>query len=159
RDVSWQPDLETALDRVLAFRSGGQPQTAASVRTSHRHPFFEQLERLAAEGSLTAGSPGLPGDVANLLGGNEAFAALLLAAGWDAAALLLHHSTADLSRLPGWFAEGITRAQWANRSSSAALASVLQQPRTPALDLVAGELLAAVGRRADALERLRSATH
>jgi thioredoxin-like negative regulator of GroEL len=156
RPVSWQPDLEDAIDHVLTFRSGRPSRPLAATYRKDQHPFFNQLEQLASAGSLTRGSTALPADVARLLSGNEAFAALLLAAGWDEAALMLHHGETDLSRLPGWFGEGILRAQWANRGKHVALANVLRQRRTPSLDLVMGELLVAEGRRAEGLERLQS---
>jgi len=71
--------------------------------------------------------------------------------------LLLHRPGANLSQLPAWFADGLVRAMWKNRGASTALAAALRQPRSPALDLVIGEILLAEGRRPEALERFRSA--
>ena len=58
-----------------------RPATPAMTRQS-RHPFFEQLELLAADGNLSAGAAGLPDDVARLLGSKEVFSAALFMAGW-----------------------------------------------------------------------------
>jgi tetratricopeptide (TPR) repeat protein len=157
RNVSWQPDLEDALDRVLTFRAGQPQRPPAEGPPAGRHPFFVRLEQLAASGDLAPGTPGMPADLARLLGGTEAVPAALLAAGWDEAALLLHRRDADLSGLPGWYVEGLARALRDNRGVLPALAFVEQQPRTPALDLLAGELLLKEGRGAEALDRLRSA--
>jgi thioredoxin-like negative regulator of GroEL len=157
RSVSWQPDLEDALGRILAYRAGRPQRPAPSAEPAGRHPFFEQLERLAAEGILAPGAPGLPADVARLLGGKEVFSAALLAAGWDEAALRLHRPESDLTRLPGWYNERLTQAIWSNRSALAALNFTVGQPRTPGIDFVAGELLVNAGRDAEALVRLRSA--
>jgi thioredoxin-like negative regulator of GroEL len=157
RNVSWQPDLEDALGRILAYRAGRPQRPASQAEPAGRHPFFEQLECLAADGSLSPGAPGLPADVARLLGGKEVFSAALLAAGWDEAALRLHHPESDLTGLPGWYNERLTRAIWANRSERAAVNFTVGQPHTPGIDLVAGELLVNAGRDAEALARLRSA--
>ncbi len=157
RRASWQPELVAALDRVLAFRAGARVREEPAAAGPVRHPFFAQLECLAAEGKLSPGAAGLPEDVRRLLAGDEAFAAACLAAGWDEAALLLHHPDADLSTLPGWYADGLARAVWANRGAGEALAFVRGQTRAKTLDLVAGELLLAAGRRTEAIERLRAA--
>ncbi len=157
RNVSWQPDLEDALDRVLTFRAGQAQRPAARGLPAGRHPFFAQLEQLAASGDLAPGAPRLPADLARLLAGTEAVPAALLAAGWDEAAFLLHRRDADLSGLPGWYVEGLARAVRDNRGVLAALAFVERQPRTAALDLLAGELLLKEGRDGEGLDRLRSA--
>lgn len=158
RHTSWEPDLDDALDRVLTYRAGEAPHTPKQSVGRGRHPLFVQLDRLAAEGNLTPGATGIPDDLKRLLGGDEAFAAVVLAAGWSEAALQLHHPNADLSQLPGWYCEALVRALWENRGAPAALQLVLRQPRSPELDLVAGELLVAAGRGADGLARFRSAT-
>jgi thioredoxin-like negative regulator of GroEL len=155
--VCWQPDLEQAIVRILDYRAGRPQRPSAEASTANPHPFFEQLERLATDGGLSRGSAACPDDVAQLLDSKEAFSAALLAAGWDEGALRLHHQEADLTRLPGWFNEALTRAMWSNRSALAALNFTLGQPKTPGLDLVAGELLVYSGREAEALPRLRSA--
>jgi hypothetical protein len=158
RNVSWQPDLEEALDLVLAFRAGQWLHPRPDARThGPRHPFFDGLERRAADGTLNPQAPAPGDDVRRLLASDEALSATFLAAGWDEAALLLHRTWADVSKLPAWFADGLVRAMWANRGSRAALHFVLEQPRSATLDFVAGELLAAEGRGPEALERLRAA--
>jgi tetratricopeptide (TPR) repeat protein len=157
RHVSRDPDLEDALDLVLTYRAGQSPQASSETARIGRPFFFRQLELLASSGSLSQNSPDLPGDVKRLLGSDEALAAVLLAAGWDEAALQFHHANADLSQLPGWFVDRLVRAMWANHGAAAALAIVRKQPRNTGLDLVAGELLLASGRGAEALERLQSA--
>jgi thioredoxin-like negative regulator of GroEL len=157
RSVCWQPDLEEAIVRILDYRAGRPQRPSAQAGAAKPHPFFEQLKRLAADGGLSRGSAGCPDDLAQLLGSKEAFSAALLAAGWDEAALRLHHPEADLTRFPAWFNEALTRAMWSNRSELAALNFTLGHPQTPGLDLVAGELLVRAGREAEALPRLRSA--
>lgn len=156
RSVSWQPDLEDALLRILEYRTGHSARPATQVEPA-RHPFFKQLERLATDGKLSANAAGVPADVAQLLGSREAFSAALLAAGWDEAALRLHRPDSDLTRLPAWYNERLTQAMWTNRSALAALNFTIGQPRTPGVDCVAGELLLHAGRDAEALVRLRAA--
>ncbi len=158
RHVSRDPDLEDALDLVLAYRVGQSPHPSEATARTPRSAFFRQLQHWAADGSLSPGSPALPDDVKRLLGGDEAFAAVLLGAGWDEAALGFHRANADLSRLPGWFARDLVRATWANRGAGPALALVQKQASEPGLDLMTGELLLATGHGPEALERLRSAT-
>jgi thioredoxin-like negative regulator of GroEL len=162
--MSWRPDLANAIDRVLSLRTGKRQRPAAGVSRSRRHPFFEQLEALAGEGNWSAGegnsdagATALPDDVQRLLHSKEAVAATLLAAGWDEAALAIHHPGVDLSPFPAWYAEGLMRARWTNHGIDAALARAWREPRCPAADLVVGEMLVAERRDADALERLRSA--
>jgi thioredoxin-like negative regulator of GroEL len=162
--MSWRPDLANALDRVLSLRTGKRQRPGAGVFRLRRHPFFEQLEALAGEGNWsggegnsTAGAAGLPDDVQRLLHSEEAVAAILLAAGWNEAALAMHHAGVDLSSFPAWYPEGLMRARWVNHGAGAALARARREPPCPAADLVVGEMLVAERRDADALERLRSA--
>jgi tetratricopeptide (TPR) repeat protein len=157
REESWEPDLEDALERILDFRAGSAPGAVPVRKGTREHLFFRQLESLAAQGRLVRGGDDMPDDVAKILTSDAAIPAALIAAGWNEAALDMLCPGADLSRAPDWLAEGLARARRASRGSSAALRWVLHQPRSAALDLVAGELLVECGRGQEALERLRAA--
>jgi hypothetical protein len=116
-DHSWQPDLERALARIVAYRADRSLATDLPPATSSpTHPFFEQVEKLAQGRRLFKQSPDVPEDLADLLASPEADAAALLAAGWTAAAVRLHNPDADLDRLPAWYRAGITAAVAASRT-------------------------------------------
>jgi tetratricopeptide (TPR) repeat protein len=150
--VSWASDLEDALDRVLTLRAGNPTHAASVPPDADLHPFYRQLQTVGTDASV------LPDDMRRLIGGEEAFSAVLLAAGWDEAALLLHRPNSDLSVLPPWFGDRLIRVMWKNRGTRTALAAALQQPHSAVLDLVIGELLLAEGRGTEALERFRTAS-
>jgi tetratricopeptide (TPR) repeat protein len=109
-DWSWRPDLHAALRRVLAFRGrGGRPDPERGGGPAH--PFFRQLKELDARGALRADAGEVPGDVRRLLEEDqEAYAAVFLAAGWWEAARRFHYPGADLSRLPPWVKDEMTKA-------------------------------------------------
>jgi tetratricopeptide (TPR) repeat protein len=110
RPGAWRPDVETALARVLHYRKRGRLPSAVGQGPPPAHPFFRQLENLAVRGELGRESDAVPADLKELLDGDEAFAAVFLAAGWREAACRFHQPDADLAKLPAWFRAEMARA-------------------------------------------------
>lgn len=152
--VSWNPELETALTRILNYRRSGkfksdtadQPVTFEDAKapvqptnpeTKFSHILFAQLDQLANE----KGDPNIPEDLKELLQGKEAFTAAFLAAGWNEAALALHQLAVLPSDYPDWVPVLITQAYRLNKSNEQALKFALAQKQTPGLSLMIGELM------------------
>ena len=74
-----------------------------------------------------------------------------------AAPARLHHAESDLTHLPAWYNERLTRVLWTNRSALAALNFTIGQPHTPGIDGVAGGAGQRGRRDAEAIVRLRTA--
>lgn len=154
---SWQPELETALLRILSFRqkqslnpgSLNRPQAA----NTNRHEFFSQLSRLATE-QKTNSRLEVPLEVANLLRGPDAFAAAFLAAGWREAALNLCQPNTCPTNEPAWFSYGLAQALRENRTPTAAYEFLSRQNQNPELQLLTAEMLIADGRAGDGYQRL-----
>jgi len=154
---SWNPDLEKALERVLAYRlEKPQPMDAnafgASGRnTEQRHQLFEQLERIAMREKP---DPKLD----RLLRSDEAFAAVFMAGGWMEAALQLRGKGAIPEGIPDWYIYGVTQSLRFNRDAKAALAFARSQRPTPEMTLLTGEILLANKERAASIEMLEPLT-
>jgi Flp pilus assembly protein TadD len=158
RTQSWQPDLETALRRILSYRTDGvlnprnQPILTLSAPADQLHPFFVELDTLAhaeREGQLT-----MPPEMERLLHGDAAFAAAMLATGWSEAALNLWAPTGNCHGWPDYFAYGYTQALRVNRGIEPALAFAQKQAGTPALNLLIGELQLAEGKTGEGRQTL-----
>jgi hypothetical protein len=155
---SWEPELETALRRILSYRIDGvfnprgQPILALSTPPDQLHPFFVELDSLAK--AERDGRLDLPPEMERLLHGDGCFAAAMLAAGWGEAALRLRPADENCDGLPDWFAYGYTQALRVNRGVRPALAFAPPQKATPELDLLVGELLLADGQAEAGRQRL-----
>ncbi len=157
--TSWYPELEIALKRTMNYRQNGSlkldtadmpPETLSSVLPKEAvHPFFIQLEELAASGDLE-----VPKDVQELLKSKEAFSAIFLAAGWTEAGLALHSTPVIPNEFPDWVASTLTQALQQNRSVVEAMEFASIQKPTPELSLQIAELLIAGGNADAALEKL-----
>lgn len=156
--VSWQPDLQAALARILHYRQKrsfnpeGLIYTSATPKTD-QHQLFSALATLS-ERERSAGRVAVPADLDALLRGPDAFAAAFLAAGWREAALNLCPSENCPTNEPAWFAYGLANALRANRSPSAARDFLAHQPPAPELQLLAAEMLVADGKTSDGLKLL-----
>lgn len=142
--LAWEPDLETALRRILSYRVDGvlnprnQPVLTLMRPKEQLHPFFVQLDELAQaerEKHLT-----MPPDLDRLLRGEQAFAAAMVEAGWPEAALRLRSGDGALDDLPSWVAYGFAQALRLNRGDTPAIAYAEKQHPTPELNLLIGEL-------------------
>ncbi|MBN2310748.1 MAG: DUF4114 domain-containing protein [Candidatus Hydrogenedentes bacterium] len=122
-DRSWHEALELALIRVLTFRRLGfmDPSLTGSAPDPRRqaapHPFFGLLGRWT-KGQLDP----VPDDLVRLLQTDNAFAATLLAAGWDEAGLLLWRTPIEPGQAPPWLAAAAARALKHNRGTDQARA-------------------------------------
>lgn len=114
---SWHPDLEIGLFHMVTYRrlgfvdpKIGRPESQSPTQ----HRLFEHLHAWAAR--ETAPLP----EIERLIRGEEAFAAALLAAGWNEAALQLRRVPLSRSEYPSWYLEELARAIRTNRGESAA---------------------------------------
>lgn len=156
RARSWEPDLETALARILYFRSRqslAAPDVANAVTSTNCHSFFKELEKWGRTGQGGREKTPVPSDLAGLLKSRNAFAAAFMAAGWREAALALA-STQTETEVPAWFAYGFAQCLRFNRGNRAALDYLARQPRTPELTVLTGELLLADHRPAEGWREL-----
>lgn len=144
--ISWNPELEQALKRILIFRKVGvfsiesyppiiSPNPSLSAT---KEGFFNELELLARGPKKDIDA--VPKDLQALLTSNEVFSAAFLAAGWFEAALQLHTLRVLPANFPSWVAYDYTQALQANRSNLEALQFAKMQQATPALSLLVGEL-------------------
>ncbi|TNJ36977.1 hypothetical protein [Prosthecochloris vibrioformis] len=137
---SWNPELERALERVLAFRLE-RPQSididsffAHTPKNSRKHQLFAQLEEMAT--SSTA-SP----ELSRLMQSEEAFAAVFMAGGWLEAALQLHEMEIIPADFPEWVAYGITQSLRFNRGNSEALAFARKQLQTKNMSMLMADIM------------------
>lgn len=165
--VSWNPQLEQALKKIILYRETGKlnpeettqreiENKAGTQSVAKNLPaFYEQLQNFA---QLEQTDPAfqMPSDVQSLLKGPEAFSAALLASGWYEAALGLHTLTVIPKSYPDWYAYEITKGLQSNRGISQALEFATLQNPTPTLNLLIGELLIASNNPDAAIDRLSS---
>ena len=168
--ASWNPLLEQSLKRILLFRkSGAFTEEANKVIIedfkSQNKPYsitvpkdtpllFAQLE-FFSQNPPSEKTP-LPENLTELLKGPEAFSAILLAAGWDEAAIALHQLAVIPKSYPDWYAFEYTEALKRNRSHDAAMQFALKQNLTPAISMLLGEMLIADKKPHDALKYLNN---
>jgi hypothetical protein len=156
RSKSWQLDLESAMLRVLTYRKTGELKLPLGVNIAlstalpkTRHQLFEQLDAFTKDPKQS-----MPPDLAKLLHGKNAFAAIFLASGWAEAALALPHEDPVPDGLPEWLAYGLTQATRFNRGNPAALEFASHQRSTPPLELLTGEILLGDGKFDEGLRKL-----
>jgi hypothetical protein len=156
--VSWQPDLQAVLARILHYRQKhsfnpeGLIYTSATPAAS-QHQFFTTLAELAKR-EHTEGRVAVPADFDALLRGPDAFAAAFLAAGWREAALNLCSPENCPTNEPVWFAYGIANALRENRGAAAAQNFLAHRQPAPELQLLAAEMLIADGKTREGIDRL-----
>lgn len=163
KSVSWNPELELALKRILAYRATGslQVEQAPSSPTSPKlieqpkqqfsqpnievkpwqSNLYNQLNDLAQASALETKKKEMPPDIKALLLSKEAFAGAFLTAGWFEAALAMHAMPIIPNEFPEWVAFGLTQAMRLNRPTDEALQFITKQKYSDALQLIAGELL------------------
>jgi tetratricopeptide (TPR) repeat protein len=172
RPVSWCPELETNLHRVLLFRQTGsfsiigsdvkQESTESTVainkQKEQQHLFFNELDSLVAE---LAENPTkrLDAELIDFLTGDEAIAAVFYAAGWLEAGLQMHRLDVLPASYPEWVSYAVAQSLRYNRGSDAALSFIKKQHSTPALQMLEGELLVATGDIDAGVLRLAEAAH
>lgn len=157
---SWQPDLELALWRILSFRDNGDinpaggPAIPPARDNRIDHSLFKELESWSHAERMRRTTDAAPPELVALFRSEEAFAAAFLAAGWLEAALQLRRLETVPDDFPGWVAYGMTQAFRQNRGNAAALAYAERQPKTPALEVLIGELLLADEKVEEGMARL-----
>ena len=155
---SWQPDLESALVRILhyryqkSFNPNGYFYISATP-AANQHQFFGTLQTLAAR-ERADGRVTVPADLDALLRGPDAFAAAFIAAGWREAALNLCAVDTTPTNEPSWFAYGMAEALRMNENNAAAEKFIARQQPDPALKLLAAEMLIADGKSQEGVNRL-----
>lgn len=125
--ASIHPLLFSGLKQTLAFRLRAPLVETSSNAKSH--PLFAQLN-----------NPPFSKELEKLLASDEAFTALLLAAGWNEAAIREHKLALLPQEFPKWVAFSFTQALNENRGTEAALQFATAQPETPQLSLLIGTL-------------------
>jgi len=158
RANSWEPDLETAVLRILQYRQKRTLQVSTAglnpVGGTNQHQFLIDLNRAAvAEAAGTKGA--INPELDAVLRGPDAFAAAFLAVGWREAALQLHRPGHPATAHPMWLAYGFAESLRSNRDAAAALEFLAQQAPSPELELLKGELLIQLQKSDEGLARLR----
>jgi hypothetical protein len=163
--TSWDPALENALKRILAYRKTGffdveEANIPNDHLDPHAHdvdlpPFFQEIEELANLSHANVLRHKVPDDLHELLISKEVFAVAFLSAGWLEAGLNLRALTHIPEQLPEWVSVMEAKALEQNRSFLEALEYAEVQPHTPALTLFAAELLISGGDALRALEKLK----
>jgi thioredoxin-like negative regulator of GroEL len=152
--VSWNPQLQEALKRILTFRQTGQlaavghSQSLTPSLNSPLPPFYQQLAEWTDREAF------MPGDLKSLLTGSEVFSAALFASGWAEAGLQLSHLAKIPVTYPEWVAVDFTQALRVTKGPKAALEFATKQAAHPALTLLMGELYLASSRYEEALAQL-----
>lgn len=142
--VSWSPELEMMLKRVLSYKKTGSfisLQREFSDRAASSRPPFEESLSLLASKELNGESIEVPQSLQLLLKSDEAFSAAFLAAGWLRAALELNKMDILPDAMPEWLAYGLAQALRYTKGAKEALEFSIQQKQTPAIELFIGELL------------------
>lgn len=166
--VSWYPELEVALKRVMNYRKNG----SLKIETAQLPPdglisrlpesaipdFFKQLDELAIDPASDQTKKEIPADIKALLDSKEAIAAVFLAAGWHEAGIELHVLPIIPNDFPAWVSFSITQGLYHNRSSLEALEFATVQRPSPELSLLTAELMIAGGDSDSALTRLNKLT-
>ncbi|NGX42600.1 MAG: hypothetical protein K940chlam7_00880 [Chlamydiae bacterium] len=152
--ISWNPELELALQRILTYRKTGSLQLEESFSgtgDNHRelYPFFQQLEEIASKTTSQ-----VPEELHNLLTSKEVFSAVFIAAGWFEAGLQLHVLPVIPKEFPDWVPTTILETLYKYRSSQEAYEFVELQEPSPDLSLLAAELMISGGDTDTALEKL-----
>lgn len=158
--TSWNPELEVALKRVLAYRNTGSlklnPSDFPPKELSYKKPketessLFQDLEELAQEEENQA----VPEGMRNLLLSKEIFSALFIAAGWNEIGLKLHTLAVIPNDFPDSVVLGLAKAIQENRSSLEAMEFAAVQEPSPELTLYVAELQIAGGDSEEALQKL-----
>jgi hypothetical protein len=157
---SWNPDIETALKRVLAYRIwGALPRMDEEIpvedsNTALKHQFFNQLNLLARADAKNSKTGKIPAGLDQLMRSDEAFAAVFMAGGWIEAALQLHRMPVLPGNFPDWVAYGLTQSQRFNRGNKAALEFAGKQKLSPVMELLMAELMVAAGQAKEGLKKL-----
>lgn len=153
--VSWAPNLEIALKRILQYRKSGSiildPSSSPIIAKNSKEndeeklpTFFKELEKLAKEGE-TENNKQLPDDIKSLLSSPEVFTIALLSEGWNEAALQLHTIEVYPETFPQWAVIGMTEAFKVNKGNIKALEFATMQKQTPELSFLIGETLISEG--------------
>ncbi|GAB4235219.1 MAG: hypothetical protein Tsb0021_14690 [Chlamydiales bacterium] len=149
KERSVNPELETALQRILQYRKTGHLSTGLPVviqtdkeADTAKIPFFRQLEELAwrQEKSKKKEEVEIPSGLEALLKSKDAFATAFLVTGWLEAALALQDLKVIPEEFPNWVSFDFTQALRENRGVNKAIAFAQQQPSSPELNLLIAEL-------------------
>jgi hypothetical protein len=156
RNDSWQPEIESALLRILTCRASGKLEFPFGLniplnptRNPARHPLFEQLDAWTHRPNEP-----IPESLEKFLSSDEVFVAVFLAAGWREAALRLRGADKVPEHFPSWYAFDLANAIRVNRGVSAALDFVRAQDKSKPLQVLEAELSLAKGETETAIALL-----
>lgn len=163
--VVWDPELELALKRILAYRKTGFFEVEESslpqmnfdqppMHLADAPPFFKQLEELANLPESEILKQAIPQDLHELLMSKDVFAIAFLVAGWTEAGLQLSTLPVIPSQFPDWVAYVITQGIKQNRTVVQALEFAGLQKPTPQLNLLEAEMMISGGDADSAMDKL-----
>lgn len=156
---SYSNDLQRALTLATTYRLKGNLNAESIVReggrsVSRRHRFFDQLDAAHYQWSLEGAAYRTPAELDALLRDDNVYAVIAMAAGWTETAVRLDTGRPLGDGTPTWAAYGMTQAYRMNRGVEAALRYAVNQPRSPLLQVLIGELHLAGGDNEKALRIL-----
>lgn len=133
KDNTMNPGLEFALLQALTFQKNGLANAPIADYQTNDHPLLV---------SLNQPNNHIPQDIKALMQSEEAFTAILLAAGWTEAALALHKMDVFPGDFPASFALEFTKILRKNRSDKKAVEFAAKQNQTADLTILVQEMTA-----------------
>lgn len=133
KENSLNASLEFALLQALSFQKNGLANAPILEYHTNDHPLLV---------SLNQPNNHIPEDVKTLMKSEEAFSAILLAAGWTEAALMLHKMEVFPLEFPAYFTLEFTKSLRKNRSDKAAVDFAAKQKQTADLTILVQEMTA-----------------
>ena len=125
--------LEFALLQALTYQKNGLANAPISEYYTNDHPLLV---------SLNQPNNHIPEDVKALIKSEEAFSAILLAAGWTEAALLLHKMDVFPIEFPSYLSFEFAKSLRKNRGDKAAVDFAAKQKQTADLTILVQEMTA-----------------
>lgn len=164
KGLSWNQYLENALEIALNKKLNGEWPVLRTAPTQpldieygtaawnkpEENPFI--LDIIAA----STGNGEVTSQIEALVDGKNAFSAILLAEGWEKAALELYKDDDSEEAYPNWFLVNLTKAMAREKGTKAALDFALKQPKSDELDLQIAELHLEGSRPEEGLKVLES---
>ncbi len=133
KDNTMNPGLEFAFLQALTFQKNGLANPPIPEYQTNDHPLLVSLNQ---PNNL------IPQDIKALMQSEEAFTAILLAAGWTESALALHKMDVFPVDFPADFALEFTKILRKNRNDKAAVEFAAKQHQTADLTILVQEMTA-----------------
>lgn len=168
KEQSWNPDLTLALKRILNYRANNTlslkgssmeisklEKNSIKQEAKHQIAFFTQLNELAEKESIDPKFT-MPKEIDALLKSPLAFTAALLATEWNEAAIDMQTTKIFPADIPPWVVFLYAQALMQNRGEAPAIEFAMMQHKSPAIDLLIGELMLAEQNFEGAIVQLQS---